>query len=171
MAIREGHENTILCPDWKERVLRSKLEELFLEYCEMCNWEILWYWETSYEIIEDVFQTQEKDEKLEKILYDSEVFFDISKMRKPQHAWYTPDFLIVIDGKKYIVEVKAYWKNSDIEWVSKKDAEFNIAYQLRKTLFLSKYKCNFLEVSTDKWGKNLTCSYYYSRGEGKIDIT
>ena len=170
MSVREGHENTVMCPDWKERTFRSKLEELFMEYCEMEKWKIVWYWDESFEIIPNVFETQGTERKLEKTLYDSEVFYDVQKMRKPQHAVYTPDFKVIINWELWIVEVKAFWKKSNAEWQTKAEVEHSIAYQIRKTLFLSKYEVNFLEVSTDRSWKSLSCLYYRSTWKGKSKI-
>lgn len=143
--------------EFEGRNYDSQAEIEFVRLARRANWNITNYGDREYEIIANTFPTPSQDPTLQGYL--KRVAYHSAPMRKPERAVYTPDFHIEIDGKEYIVEVKGKWKAS--KGITHKESEEHISYQLRKTLFLSKHKCNFLEFVFE--GKmNFTCLYYHS---------
>lgn len=129
----------------------SGAEAMLAEYLDTAKWiTVKSFRPEGYMIMEDILSKRTEDKKLDEVILW--VAYDVYSARKAKEsAVYTPDFIIEINKKEYIVECK-----------NKYEITHDRAYVLRKKLFMQKFpEKRFLEFMYMWKSKGFECRKYF----------
>lgn len=132
------------CQDGIIRTFDSLSEIRFMEFCEQAKIKIIRY-NTDKSHKYQLFDKPElwiRSKKLEKVLWKSDIIYEIDKMRNMEASFKSWDFHIEIDGQEFLCEVK--WKFTNKNEMSMNERQYYTAWAMVKSMMAAKYKLPFI---------------------------